>query len=67
MRITITCPDCNTQMVFFHGDIINNQKATITAQSECPICAAHFVVTVIIERERLTSVNFEDEEEEDGR
>jgi hypothetical protein len=55
-------------MVFFHGDIINNQRATITAQSECPICAAHFVVTVIIERERLTSVNFEeDDEDEDGR
>jgi transcriptional regulator NrdR family protein len=63
MRITITCPDCNTQMIFFHGDIINNQRLTIAAASECPICAAHFTTTVIVEREKLTSVNIEEEKE----
>ncbi len=66
MRVTVTCPSCQTNQVLFDGNVIRALEITFDARAQCPICESQFRVAMTIERDNLTSVRFIDDDESEN-
>ena len=65
MKVTITCPSCETIFTLFDAEFAPNKCSKVSLDALCPICASTFRVTVKIDKGVAIS-HVDDDEGEEG-